>query len=163
VLAPTDDQPPMVVVKHLSSFQTSMIATSQEDTSGMSDMMEEPCVRDTRHRRMDPQIQEETQDVQVVDPTLTDQHEETESHLLETPLVENIVETDRFMEHSLLGSACIDEDALFSIQDDHSMCLDTTIWDPSTDDSSGLRAQEDTAAHTGYSRIQRELAVEDDV
>jgi hypothetical protein len=28
VLAPTDDQPPMVPVTHLSSFQTSMIATS---------------------------------------------------------------------------------------------------------------------------------------
>jgi hypothetical protein len=28
VLAPTDDQPPMVAVTHLSSFQTSMIATS---------------------------------------------------------------------------------------------------------------------------------------
>jgi hypothetical protein len=41
---------------------------------------------------MDPQIQEETQDVQVVDPTLTDQHEEIESHLLETPLVEQIVD-----------------------------------------------------------------------
>ena len=45
VLAPIYDQPPMVVVTHLSSFQTSMIATSQEGTSGMSDMMEEPCVR----------------------------------------------------------------------------------------------------------------------
>jgi hypothetical protein len=60
VLAPTDDQPPMVVVTHLSSFQTSMIATSQEDTRGMSNMMEEPCVRDAHHGRMDPQIQEET-------------------------------------------------------------------------------------------------------
>jgi hypothetical protein len=28
VLAPTNDQPPMVVVTHLSSFQTSMIDTS---------------------------------------------------------------------------------------------------------------------------------------
>ena len=37
-------------------------------------------------------------------------------------------------------SACLDEDALFSIQDDHSMCLDTSIWDPGTDDSSRLSA-----------------------
>jgi hypothetical protein len=28
------------------------------------------------------------------------------------------------------------------------MCLDTSIWDPGTDDSSKLSAQEDTAAHT---------------
>jgi hypothetical protein len=89
--------------------------------------------------------------VQTVDLTHTDQHEEIESHLLETPLVEQIVETDRFMEHLLPGSACMDEDALFSIQDDHSMCLDTSIWDPGADDSSRLSAQEDTTAHTGYS------------
>jgi hypothetical protein len=163
VLAPTNDQPPMVAVTHLSSFQTSMIATSQEDTSGMSDMMEEPCVRDAHHGCMDPQIQEETQDVQVVDPTLTDQHEEIESHLLETPLVEQIVETDRVMEHLLPGSACIDEDALFSSQDDHSTCLDTSTWDPGADDSSRVSAQEDTAAHTGYSVMQREIAPTDGV
>jgi hypothetical protein len=163
VLAPTDDQPPMVVMTHMSSFQTSMIATPQEDISGMSDMIEEPCVRDAHHRHVDPLIQKETRDMQVVDPTLIDQHEEIESHLLETPLVEQIVEIDRFMEHLLPGSACMDEDALFSIQDDHSMCLDTAIWDPGADDSSRLSAQEDTTAHTGYSMIQRELAVEDDV
>jgi hypothetical protein len=86
-----------------------------------------------------------------------------ESQLLETPLVEQIVEANRLMEHLLLGSACSDEDALFSIQDDHSMCLDTSIWNLGADDSSRLSAQEDTAAHTGYSMIQRELAVEDDV
>jgi hypothetical protein len=67
------------------------------------------------------------------------------------------------MEHLLPGSACSDEDALFSSQDDHSMCLDTAIWDPGADDSSRLSAQEDTVAHTGYSMTHRELAVEDDV
>ena len=102
----------------------------------MSDMMEEPCVRDAHHGRMDPQIQEETQDVQVVDPTLTGQHEEIESHLLEAPFVEQIVDADRLMEHLLPGSTYIDEDALFSIQDDHSMCLDIAIWDPGANDSS---------------------------
>jgi hypothetical protein len=65
--------------------------------------------------------------VQIVDPTLTDQHEEIESQLLETPLVEQIVDADRLMGHSLPGSACIDEDALFSSQDDHGTCLDTSI------------------------------------
>jgi hypothetical protein len=65
------------------------------------------------------------------------------------------------MEHLLLGSSCIDEDALFSSQDDHSTCLDTTIWDPGADDSSKLSAQADTAAHTGYSVIQGEIASSD--
>jgi hypothetical protein len=67
------------------------------------------------------------------------------------------------MEHLLPGSVCIDEDALFSSQDDHSTCLDTSLWDPGANDSSRLSAQEDTATHTGYSMTHRELAVEDDV
>ena len=80
---------------------------------------------------------------------------------METPLVEQIAEADRLMEHLLPRSAYSDEDALFSSQDDHSMCLDTAIWDLGADDSSKLSAQEDTTAHTGYSMIQRELAIED--
>jgi hypothetical protein len=110
---------------------------------------------------MDPQIQEEVYDVQTVDLTHTHQHEEIESQILETPLVEQIVETDRLMEHLLPGSACSDEDALLVSQDDHSTCLDTSIWDPGADDSSRVSAQEDTAAHTGYSVIQREIASSD--
>jgi hypothetical protein len=81
-----------------------------------------------------------------------------ESQLLETPLVEQVAKADRLMEHLLPGSTCIDEDALFIIQDDHSMCLDTTIWDPGIEDSSKLSAQEDTTAHIGYSVSQGEMA-----
>jgi hypothetical protein len=84
-----------------------------------------------------------------------------ESQLLETPLVEQMAEVERWMEHLLLGSVCIDEDALFGIQDDDSTCLDTTIWDPGADDSSRLSAQEDTNAHTGYSVTQGEMASSD--
>jgi hypothetical protein len=76
-----------------------------------------------------------------------------ESQLLETPLVEQVTEDDRLMDHLLPRSTCIDEDALFSIQDYHSMCLDIDIWDPGTDDSSRLSAQEDTIAHTRYNVI----------
>jgi hypothetical protein len=67
------------------------------------------------------------------------------------------------MEHLLPGSACIDEDALFSSQDDHSTCLDTSTWDLGADDSSRVSAQEDTAAHTGYSVMWREIAPTDGV
>jgi hypothetical protein len=88
MLAPRSDELPMRVVTHLSSFQAPTIATSHEDSSGMSDMMEESYVRDTHQRHMDPQIQDEIYDVQIVDPTLTYQHEEIESQLLETALVE---------------------------------------------------------------------------
>jgi hypothetical protein len=157
VLAPRDDELPMMVVTHMSSFQTPLIATSHEEVSGTSYMIEEPCVRDARHGHMDPQIQGETYDVQTIDLTFTHQHEEIESQILE-----QIVEIDRVMEHLLPRSPCIDEDALFIGQDDHGTCPDTSTWDPGADDSSRLSAREDTTAHTGYSRIQRELAVEDD-
>jgi hypothetical protein len=53
VLAPTDDHLPRVVVKHLSSFQTPTIATSHDHISSMSDMMEDPCVRDANHGLVD--------------------------------------------------------------------------------------------------------------
>ena len=72
------------------------------------------------------------------------------------------METDRLMEHILPGSTYIDEDALFIGQDDHSTCLDISIWDSSANDSSRVSAREDTTAHTGYSVTQRELAVDDD-
>jgi hypothetical protein len=67
------------------------------------------------------------------------------------------------MEHLLLGSSCIDEDALFNNQDDHSTCLDTSTWDPGADDSSRVSAQEDTTAHTGYNLMQRDIAPTDGV
>jgi hypothetical protein len=71
-----------------------------------------------------------------------------DSQILDIPLVEKIGETDRLMGHLLLGSFYIDEDALFISQDDHSTCMETSIWDPGACDSSRLSAQEDTAAHT---------------
>jgi hypothetical protein len=125
VLAPKDDELPMGVVTHMSPVHTPMISMSHEEISDTSDMMDEPSVRDAHHGQVDPQIQEEVPGVQTGDLTHTDQPEEIESQLLETPLVEQIAETDRSMEHLLPGSVCIDEDALFSSQDDHSTCLDT--------------------------------------
>jgi hypothetical protein len=80
---------------------------------------------------------------------------------LETPLVEKIVDVDRLMGHPLPGSSYIDEDTLFSNQDDHRTCLDTSIWDPGTDDSSRVSAQEDTTTHIGSSVIQGEIASSD--
>ena len=75
--------------------------------------------------------------------------------------MEQIAEADRWMENLLPGSDFIDEDALFIIQDDHSMCLDTTIWDLGADYSSRLSAKEDTTTHTGYSVSQGEMASSD--
>jgi hypothetical protein len=163
VLAPRDDELPMGTMTHLSPVHTPMIATSHEGISGMTGMMDDLSVRDAHHRQVDPQVQEEVQDIQGVDLTHTGQPKGMESQLLETPLVEQVTEADRLMDHLLPRSTCIDEDALFSIQDDHSMFLDIDIWDPGTDDSSRLSAQEDIIAHTGYSVIQGEIAHSDGV
>jgi hypothetical protein len=65
------------------------------------------------------------------------------------------------MDHLLPRSACINEGALFSIQDGYSMCLDTAICDPGAYDSSRLSAQEDMTTHTEYSVIWGELASSD--
>ena len=59
MLALRDDELPMRVVTHLSPFQKPMIATSHEDISGMSDVMDEPIVRVSHHGHVDPPIQEE--------------------------------------------------------------------------------------------------------
>jgi hypothetical protein len=63
VLAPRDDELPMGAMIHLSPVQTPMIAMSHEEISGMSAMMDEPSVWDAHHGQVDPQIQEEVQDV----------------------------------------------------------------------------------------------------
>jgi hypothetical protein len=161
VLAPRDDELPMGGVAHLTPVRTPMIATSDEEISGMSGMKDEPSVRDAHHGQVDPQIKEEVQDVHAIDPTHIGQSEEMESQILETPVVEKMAEVDRWMEHLLLGSDCMDEDALFGSQDNDIACLDTTILDPGRDDSSRLSAQEDTVSHTGYSGSQGEMASSD--
>ena len=71
MLAPRDNGLPMMAVTHMSSFQTPSIATSHEEGSSMPDRVDEPCVRDAHHGQVDPQIQEEVQDVQAVDLTHT--------------------------------------------------------------------------------------------
>jgi hypothetical protein len=103
---------------------------------------------------MDPQNSEEIQDVQTVDLTHTYQHEESGSLLLETPLFDQAVEINSWMGHLLLGPSCSDEGVPLIGQDDHGTCLDTSLCDPGTDDSSRVSSQEDTTTHTGYSVIR---------
>jgi hypothetical protein len=101
--------------------------------------------------------------VQKVDLTHAYQHEEIESQIWETPLVEKIGEVDRLLEHLLSGLSCSDVDALLVSRDDHSTCLDTSIWDPGANDSSRVSAQEDTTSHKRYSMMQREITSSDGV
>jgi hypothetical protein len=114
-------------------------------------------------RDMDPQTREERHDVQTFDLTHTYQYQESESLLLETPLFDQVAETDSLTGHLLPRPVGNDVDALLIGRDSHSMCLDTSVWDPGADDSSRVSAQEDTAAHIGYNMIRRGIAVGDDV
>jgi hypothetical protein len=61
VLSPRVDEHPMMIVTHLSPFQTPMIATSHEEINGTSDVMDELKVRVAHHGHVDPQIQKEVQ------------------------------------------------------------------------------------------------------
>ena len=79
VLAPRDDELPMGVVTHLTHVQTPMIAMSDEEINDTLGMMDEPSVRDAHHGQVDPQIQEEVQDIHAIDPTHIGQLEEMES------------------------------------------------------------------------------------
>jgi hypothetical protein len=77
--------------------------------------------------------------------------------------MDQVVETDSLLGHLLLGLIYNDEDALLIGWDDHSTCLDTSVWDPGAYDISRVSAQEDRAAHTRYSVIQIGVAVGDGV
>ena len=56
MLALRDDELPMRVMTHFSPFQTPMIATSHEEISGMSDVMDKPIVRVAHHGHVDSPI-----------------------------------------------------------------------------------------------------------
>jgi hypothetical protein len=73
------------------------------------------------------------------------------------------VETDSLLGHLLPGSIYSDEDALLIGQNDHSTCLDTSVWNPGADDITRVSAQEDTSAHTRYGVIQIGVVVGDGV
>jgi hypothetical protein len=77
--------------------------------------------------------------------------------------MDQVVETDSLLGHLLPRSIYSDEDALRVLigRDDHSTFLDTSVWDPGTDDITRVSAQEDTAAHIGYSVIQMGVVVGD--
>jgi hypothetical protein len=158
MLAPRHDRLPMVTVTQLVPSQTPMIAMTQEDISCITDIVVEPCAWIAHQGQVDLH---ERHDLEIVD--LTHAYEESGSPLLETPLFDQVVETDSLMGHLLPGPVCSDEDVPLIVRDDHSTCLGTSVWDPGANDSSRVSAQEDTTAHIGYSVIQMGIAVGDGV
>jgi hypothetical protein len=149
-----NDEIPMMSEPHFPSSQSPMLATTHEDISDIPDMVEEPCVEIVQKEHMDLQTQEERYGLEIVYLTHTYQYEESESPLLEIPLMDQVVERNILLGHSLPGSIYSDEDSLFIGQNDHSMCLDTSVWYLGIDNISRISAQEDITAHTGYGAIQ---------
>ena len=149
-----DNVPPreLSVTQPLPS-QTLMIDMTQEDISGIRDLVEEPFVVLEHKGHMDLQTQEERHGLELVDYRHTYQYEESESPLLGSLLLDQVAETDNLLEYSLLGPVYSDEDTLLIGLDDHISCLDTSVWDPSVDDISRVSAQVDTTAHTRFSVI----------
>jgi hypothetical protein len=158
-----DDELSMMIGTHFSSSQTPMIATTHEDISSISDLVEEPCVRIALQGRMDLQIQEERHDLELVEKTHIYQYEEREQPLLEIPLLDQVMEIDNLIGYSLPGPVHSDEGALYMGRDDHISCLDTSVWGPGAYDISRVSAQEDTTSQTGYNVIQMGVAVGDGV
>jgi hypothetical protein len=99
-----------------------MIAMTQEDISGISDIVVDPYTWTAHQGQVDLH---ERHDLETVD--LTHAYEESGSPLLETPLFDQVVETDNWMGHLLPGPVGNDENALLIGQDDHSTCLDTSL------------------------------------
>jgi hypothetical protein len=88
-----DDELSAMTVTHFSSSQTPMIAMTHVDIAGISDMVEEPCVGIVHKGHMDLQTQEERHDLELVDLTHAYQYEESESPILEIPLIDQVVES----------------------------------------------------------------------
>jgi hypothetical protein len=101
-------------------------------------------VRDAHQGHIDTQTPEERHDVQTIDLTHMHKYEESESLLLETPLFDQVGETDSLMRQLLPVLVDSNVDALLIGWDGHNTCLDTSVWDPGAYDSSRVSAQEDT-------------------
>jgi hypothetical protein len=121
-----NDELPMMSEPLFSSSQSPMLAMTHEDISVIPDMVEEPCVGIVHKEHMNLQTQEERYGLEIIDLTHTYQYEESESPLLDIPLMDQVVESDSLLGHSLPRSIYSDEDALLIGQNDHSTCLDTS-------------------------------------
>jgi hypothetical protein len=127
---------------------TFMIDMAREDISSIPEVVEEPCVAFEHKGHMDLQTHEERHGLELVDYKNTYQYDESESPLLGSPLIYQVVETHNLLGHLLPGLVYGDEESLLIGRDDDNTCLDTSIWDMDTDDISRVSAWEDTTSHT---------------
>jgi hypothetical protein len=158
-----DNDPPMELSVTHSLYSQLPLFMTHDDISGILDMVEEPCVVIEHKGHVDLQGQEERHDLEPDDYIHIYQYGESDSPLLESPLIDQVGETERLMGHLPLGPVYSDEDAFLVGRDDHITCVDTSVWDLSVDDISRVNAQEDTTTHTWYMAIQIEATLHEDV
>jgi hypothetical protein len=144
-----DIVPPLEIsVTQSLPSRTFMLDMTHEDISDISEVVEEPRVVLEHKGHVDLQTQDERHDLETDDYIHTYQYGESESPLLMSPLIDQVVDTDNLLGYLLPGSIYGNEDGLLIGRDDHSTCLDTSVCDPGTNDISRVSAQEDTTAHS---------------
>jgi hypothetical protein len=70
----------------------------------------------------------------------TYQYGESESPLLGSPFIDQVVKADNLLGYLLPGLVYCDEDTILIGRDDHSTCMDTSVWDPGVYDISRVSA-----------------------
>jgi hypothetical protein len=136
-----DNDPPMELsVTHSLPSQSLMLDTTHEDSSGILDVVEEPCVVIEHKGHVDLQVGEERQGLETDDYIHTYQYGESKSPLFGSPLIDQVVETDMSMGYLLLGPVYNDKDAFLVCRDGHITSMDTSVWDPGANDISRLSA-----------------------
>jgi hypothetical protein len=132
-----DDEPPMELrVTHSSPSQSPMLATIHEDISGIPDVVEEPCVVIEHKGHSYLQAHEERHDLETYDYIHTFHYGESESPLLGSPSIDQVVEIDMSMGYLLPRPTYSDRDAFLVCQDGHITCMDISVWDPGVDNIS---------------------------
>jgi hypothetical protein len=120
--------------------QSSMAAITHEDVSGTHDLREEPLVMVKHEEHSDLHGLEERYDSKISDYTHSLHHGDHEPPLLEGPLKAQVIAIDEIVEHIPCGPTNREVYASTDCGNGYIKDVDTTIWDPGSDDTSGVNA-----------------------
>jgi hypothetical protein len=135
-----------LILAHYSSSttetQSSMKAITHEDVSGTHDLREEHLVMVKHEDHSDWHGLEERYDSYFFDYTHTFHHGDHEPPLLDGPLKDQDTAIDEIVEHIPCGPTYREVYASIDCGNGFIIDVDTTIWDPCSDDTSGVNAQD---------------------
>jgi hypothetical protein len=116
-----------------------MAAITHEDVSGTQDLREEALGMVKHKGHSDLQGLEERYDPEISDYTHSLHHGDHESPLLESPVKAQVIATDEIVEHIPCGPANREVYASADWGNGYITDVDTSIWDPGSGDTSGVR------------------------